>query len=84
MGLLQSYQPIDAPGLSIFVVLVAALVYFMWRAHLDVSMPLRPISAFESLKDLFAGAAEAGKPVHISIGTAGAGAPATVDTAAGL
>ncbi|MGB8645323.1 MAG: DUF6754 domain-containing protein [Anaerolineae bacterium] len=71
-------------GFLIFMILIAAFVYFLWRVAANRSLPLRPIAAYDALKNLLSRAAEAGKPVHISIGTAGAGDATTVDTTAGL
>ncbi len=73
------------PGVVVlFVVFLALFVYFVYRAHLDWMLPLRPIAAYDALKDLLARAAEAGQPVHISIGVAGVGQASTADTTAGL
>jgi hypothetical protein len=47
-------------------------------------LPLRPIAAYDALKQLLARAAEVGEPVHISIGIAGIGTASTADTMAGL
>lgn len=69
---------------AFFLLFVGAFAYFIWRAHLDDSSPLRPIAAYESLKNLLARAAEAGQPIHISIGTGGVGQASTADTTAGL
>ncbi len=80
----QSNALNDLIGFVILASLIAAFVYFLWRAHLDRTLRLRPIAAYEALKNLLARASEAGKPVHISIGVAGAGTKATVDTMAGL
>jgi hypothetical protein len=45
---------------------------------------LRPIAAYDALKGLFARSAEAGQPVHLSLGTAGVGERFTADTTAAL
>ncbi len=74
----------DLTGLSILAMLVAVLALFLWRERVHHTLPLRRIAAYEALKDLLARAAESGKPVHISVGTAGAGTDKTVDTTAGL
>ncbi len=71
-------------GFLVFLILIAAFVYFLWRAATNRNLPLRPIAAYDALKNLLARAAEAGKPVHISVGTGGAGNASTVDTTAGL
>ncbi len=74
----------NSTGLVFLAMLVAALVFFLWRERVHHTLPLRPIAAYEALKNLLAQAAEAGKPVHISVGVAGAGTASTVDTTAGL
>jgi Domain of unknown function (DUF6754) len=68
----------------LFLLFVVVFVYFVWRADLDPGSILRPIPAYDALKDLLARAAEAGETVHISIGTGGIGQAATADTTAGL
>lgn len=69
---------------ALFLLFVAAFAYFIWRAHVDENLPLRPIAAYESMKNLLARAAEAGQPIHISVGTGGIGRASTADTTAGL
>ena len=73
------------PGVVIlFVLFIALFIYFIYRAHTDQALTLRPIAAYEALKQLLARAAEAGQPVHISVGTAGVSQALTADTTAGL
>jgi uncharacterized protein DUF6754 len=74
----------DVWMVALFLLFFIAFVYFVWRAKLDVRLSLRPIVAYDALKDLLARAAEAGQPIHISIGTAGVGQASTADTTAGL
>ncbi len=69
---------------ALFVLFLAVFVYFAFRARVDALSSLRPIGAFQALKNVLAQAAEAGQPVHISVGTAGVGGATTADTTAGL
>ncbi len=71
-------------GVLLLVLFFILFLYFVYRAQLNPALPLRPIAAYEALKQLLARAAETGQPVHISIGTAGAGQASTADTTAGL
>ena len=82
MGILSSVS--DAGMVGLFLLFLIAFIYFLWQARPDVRLLLRPIAAYDALKDLLARAAEAGQPVHISIGTAGVGQSSTSDTMAGL
>ncbi len=81
-SLLQSIR--DPVAVLLVIILAALLVYFLYWAHLSRDMPLRPIAAYDALKQLLARAAETGQPVHISIGTAGVGQASTTETTAGL
>jgi hypothetical protein len=73
----------DVPAVVIFLLFLPAFAYFVARRR-ELGLALRPIPAYDALKRLLAGAAEAGRPVHISIGIAGAGNASTADTTAGL
>ncbi len=84
LDFLQASGIRDPGAVVLFIVFLAPFIYFVYRAQLNLAMPLRPIAAYEALKQLLARAAEAGQPVHISIGTAGLGQASTADTTAGL
>ncbi len=79
-------QSLRDPGATLlFILFIALFIYFVvYRVQVRRLMPLRPIAAYEELKNLLARAAETGQPVHISIGTAGVGQAATADTTAGV
>ena len=83
-SLLSSSHIGDGSIVVLFLMFVAAFVYYVYRARAVPYPPLRPIAAYDALKDLLARAVEAGQPVHISIGTSGAGSSSTLDTTAGL
>jgi hypothetical protein len=70
--------------LGFFLLFLIAFVFFIWRARSDLRLSLRPIAAYDALKDLLARATEAGQPIHISLGTGGVGQSSTADTTAGL
>ena len=55
-----------------------------WAVKRGVRLTLRPIAAYAALKGLFARSAEAGQPVHLSLGTTGIGDQFTADTTAAL
>jgi Domain of unknown function (DUF6754) len=69
---------------ALFFLFLVLFIYFVLRANPGVRSMLRPIAAYDALKDLMARAAEAGQTVHISIGTGGIGQASTADTTAGL
>lgn len=74
----------DLSTVALLSLILLAFLFFIWRADSSVRQMLRPIAAYDALKDLMARAAEAGQAVHISIGTAGVGQASTADTTAGL
>ena len=81
---LQPYQLSAPAGLAVLVALAFVFAIFVWRTRPSAASALRPIAAFEILKHVLSQAVEEAKPVHVSIGVAGAGAASTVDTTAGL
>src|SRR5919202_154454 len=85
-SLLTSSTIADPRALALFVLFLAVFVYFRAasRAGVSTTVRLRPIAAYDALRQLLARAAETGQPVHISIGTAGVGTASTADTTAGL
>ena len=81
-SLFQNTRLNDPAGAVVFLIILAAFIVFVSRARRSHPQ-LRPIGAFDALKTLLARAAEAGHPVHISVGTAGVGSASTVDTTTG-
>lgn len=69
---------------ALFLLFLVAFVFSVVSAERHLHISFRPIAAYDALKDLLARAAEAGQPVHISIGTGGVGQSSTADTTAGL
>ncbi len=82
-NLFQSTR-IDELGVLLLVIFLALFIYFIYRAQVDTTLALRPIAAYDALKQLLARAAEEGRSVHISVGTAGVYQATTADTTAGL
>lgn len=70
--------------LAFFLVFLPLFFYSYWAVKRGAQLSLRPIPGYDVLKRLVAQAAEAGQPVHLSLGIAGIGDQATADTMAGL
>ena len=74
----------QAQALSVLLVFLIIFFFAYWAVKRGAQFTLRPIAAYAALKGLFARSAEAGQPVHLSLGTAGIGDQFTVDTTAAL
>ncbi|MCL4394492.1 MAG: hypothetical protein M1482_06785 [Chloroflexi bacterium] len=74
----------QAQALVLFLVFLPPFFFAYWAVKRGMRITLRPITAYETLKRLLAQAAEAGRPVHLSLGIAGIGKSNTSDTMAGL
>lgn len=75
---------LQAAMLAVFLLFLIPFFYCIYRVRRGVNISLRAIPAYASLKHLMARAAEAGQPVHVSVGTAGVGSSNTAETLAGL
>ncbi|MCL4393466.1 MAG: hypothetical protein M1482_01385 [Chloroflexi bacterium] len=85
LSLLQStIVPERARALAVFLFFLPVFFFAYWAVKRGARLSLRPIPGYAALKGLLARAAEAGQPVHLSLGTAGIGDAATADTTAGL
>lgn len=85
LSLLQStIGPEQARMLALFLFFLPIFFFAYWATKRGAHLALRPIDAYDALKGLLSRAAEAGQPVHLSLGVAGIGDQATADTAAGL
>ncbi len=85
LSLLQStIGPAQARMLALFLFFLPIFFFAYWAVKRGAHLSLRPIAAYDALKGLLSRAAEAGQPIHLSLGTAGIGDQATADTAAGL
>ncbi|MDE3088420.1 MAG: hypothetical protein KGJ80_03400 [Chloroflexota bacterium] len=85
LSLLQStIEPEQARMLALFLFFLPIFFFAYWAVKRGLQISLRPIDAYAALKGLLAQAAEAGQPVHLSLGISGIGDRATADTTAGL
>jgi hypothetical protein len=80
----STIEPEQARALALFLFFLPVFFFAYWAVKRGLHLSLRPIDAFSALKGLLARAAEAGQPVHLSVGIAGIGDQATADTTAGL
>lgn len=80
----STIAPDEAILLALLLFFLPVFFFAYWAVKRGAQFSLRPIEAFGALKGLLAHAAEAGQPVHLSLGTAGIGDQATADTTAGL
>ncbi len=71
-------------ALALFLIFLPLFFFANWVIKRGTPLELRPIAGFATLKGLLGRAAEAGQPVHLSLGTAGIGDEFTADTTAAL
>ena len=76
--------PDYARMLVLFLVFLPIFFFANWAVKRGASFSLRPIAGYDALKGLLGKAAEAGQPVHLSMGTSGIGDQSTADTMAAL
>ncbi len=74
----------QAQALSVLLLFLVIFFFAYWAVKRGARFTLRPIAAYAALKGLFARSAEAGQPVHLSLGTTGIGDQFTADTTAAL
>lgn len=85
LSLLGSSIEMDrARMLVLFLLFLPPFFFSYWAVKRGLHVNLRSIAGYEALKGLLAQAAEAGQPVHLSLGIAGIGDEHTADTSAGL
>jgi len=85
LSLLRSTIDLEqAQQLAVFLVFLPIFFFSYWAVKRGAPIHLRAIPAYDALKKLLAQSAEAGQPVHLSLGTGGIGDAATADTMAGL
>ena len=82
--LTSTIGPDQARMLALFLFFLPVFFFAYWAVKRGAQLTLRPIDAYSALKGLLARAAEAGQPVHLSVGIAGIGDQNTADTTAGL
>ncbi|MCI0474715.1 MAG: hypothetical protein L0Y55_00555 [Anaerolineales bacterium] len=74
----------QARMLGVLLLFLPIFFFAYWAVKRGARFALRPIAAYAALKGLFARSAEAGQPVHLSLGTTGVGDQFTADTTAAL
>lgn len=74
----------EAQMLSALLIFLVIFFFAYWAVKRGARFTLRPIAGYDALKGLFARSAEAGLPVHLSLGTAGVSDRFAADTAAAL
>lgn len=82
--LTSTIGPDQARMLALFLFFLPVFFFAYWAVKRGAQLTLRPIDAYSALKGLLARAAEAGQPVHLSVGITGIGDQNTADTTAGL
>lgn len=70
--------------LVLFLFFLPIFFFANWAVKRGLTLSLRPIAGYSILKGLLGKSAEAGQPVHLSLGTAGIGDQFTADTMAAL
>lgn len=74
----------QAHMLALFLLFLPPFFFAYWAIKRGMTAKLRVIPGYDALKGLLAQAAEAGQPVHLSLGITGIGDQHTADTTAGL
>lgn len=74
----------QARMLGVLLLFLPIFFFAYWAVKRGARFALRPIAAYAALRGLFARSAEAGQPVHLSLGTSGVGDHFTADTSAAL
>jgi hypothetical protein len=84
MGTVSSSLVHTAIVLALLVAMAVLMWWFTRQARETKHFPFRPIAAFQALQGLLGRAAESGKRVHFTLGSAGIGGVHTVAVTAGL
>ena len=74
----------QARGLALLLFFLPIFFFAFWTIKRGTHINLRSINAFAAMHGLLARSAEAGQPVHLSLGTGGIADASTADTTAGL
>lgn len=80
----STIQSDQARMLVLFFIFLPPFFFAYWAIKRGMPATLRTIPGYTALKGLLAQAAEAGQPVHLSLGISGVGDQNTADTTAGL
>lgn len=70
--------------LALFLLFLPIFFFAYWAVKRGMTVNLRPISGYTALTGLLGQSAEAGQPVHLSLGTSGIGDKHVADTMAAL
>lgn len=85
LNLLESTIGPDYARILVLLLFFLPIFFFAhWAVKRGVTLSLRPIAGYAVLKGLLGKSAEAGQPVHLSLGTSGIGDQFTADTMAAL
>jgi hypothetical protein len=71
-------------GLVLLLLIVPVLFIQAFRVRTGKTRALRPLPGLDELASHVGHAAETGRPIHVSVGVAGLGGPASAETWAGL
>jgi hypothetical protein len=74
----------EAIGLVLLLLLLPLLLFLVIRVRAGKAGELRPLPGMEELPKAVGRSAETNQPLHVSVGVAGVGGAATVETWAGL
>lgn len=74
----------DVAALALLLVFLPLLLVLTVRAQSGRRFPLRPIAAYEKLRQLVSYATESGQPMHVALGLGRLGGEATPDAVMGL
>jgi hypothetical protein len=77
-------DPKQAWLLGLLLFFLPIFFFAHWAVKRGTPITLRPIAGYAALKGMLARAAEAGQPVHLSLGISGIGDEFTADTSAAL
>ena len=82
--LLNGWTIANPAALAILLAFLALLIVLAARARAGHGAALRPIPAFDAIKQAVGQAAELGRPLHVALGTGGIGKLSTLETLAGI
>ena len=68
---------LDFIGLGVLALFCVLFLVFTHRARTGRRFPLRPIAAYESIRQLVSQSLESGRPIHVGMGSGRVGSEAT-------
>jgi len=75
---------LDVAGLAALALFALLLAVFTRRARKGHRFPLRPIAAYERIRELVSQSLESGQPIHVGLGSGRIGSEATPETLMGM